>query len=267
MKKLRKEDLSIHHFIRYRILSEYLETDSDVPLVFLPDVSTTDSYVYEAQSDRYPAPNSFGRGWAYIDAYGDVTEQTSMATVYDSFGSVISGSEYMIDYVDGRVITSGTVTPAKITYGYFYVAQVNEWEDVEASDVPVVVVDIEITTKEGFQLGGGRRVPRRGHLHIFASSQAERDDLIEMLYDGLYNKCCPNQNWTKGTMLDWNGTFNEDYIYETMAYSSQLMFDNVVARAISLPLRKSFGEDVKMLSDLNRYRGRLDFNVFHWEEV
>jgi hypothetical protein len=68
-------------------------------------------------------------------------------------------------------------------------------------------------------------------------------------------------------MLAWNGTFNEDYVYETIEYSSQLMFDNMVARAISIPLRKSFGEDIKMLSDLNRYRGRVDFDVFHWEEA
>ena len=267
MKNLRREDLSIHHFVRFNILNEYIETDSNVALSFLPDVSTTGSYVYQADSNRFPPPNSFGRGWSYIDAYGDITEQTSTITVYDEFDNVISGSEYMVDYADGRIITSGTVEPVKVTYKYFYVAQVGEWNEVEASDVPVVVVDIEITEKEGFQLGGGKRVPRRGHFHIFATNQAERDDLIEMLYDGIYNKCCPNQNWTKGAMLDWNGTFNHDYVYELIQYHSALMFENVIARTLSIPLRRIPSEDMDMLSDLNRYRGRIDFDVFHWEEV
>jgi len=142
MQRLRQEDLSLHHFIRFNILNEYIENDVDVPLTYLPDISTTGSYVYQAESTRTPLPNDLGRGIVYIDAYGDITEQQNAVTVYDGLGAVISGS-YMIDYVDGRVITSGTVTPAVVTYKYFYVSLVNEWEDIEAAGVPVVVVNLE----------------------------------------------------------------------------------------------------------------------------
>ncbi|GAF91548.1 unnamed protein product, partial [marine sediment metagenome] len=84
-----------------------------------------------------------------------------------------------------------------------------------------------------------------------------------------YQKCCPNQNWTKGSMIDWDGTFNENYIYETIQYHSSLHFENVVSRNINPPLLRSIpgGEDLTMLSDLNRYRARIDFDVFHWEEA
>jgi len=214
-----------------------------------------------------PLPTELGRGWVYIDTYGDITEQQNAVTVYDSLANVISGTNYMIDYVDGRVITSGTVTPAAVTYKYFYVSLVNEWEDVESAGVPVVVVNLESFEKVGFQLGGGKRVPRRGHLHIFATNRAERDDLIELLYDGINEKCCPNQNWPKGSMLDWDGTFNSDYVYETIQYSSMLHFENVRARNINPPLvREVPTRDVTMLSDLNRYRARIDFDMFYWKE-
>ena len=265
MQRLRQEDLSLHHFIRFNILNEYIENDVDVPLTYLPDISTTGSYVYQAESTRTPLPNDLGRGIVYIDAYGDITEQQNAVTVYDGLGAVISGS-YMVDYVDGRVITSGTVTPAVVTYKYFYVSLVNEWEDIEAAGVPVVVVNLESFEKVGFQLGGGKRVPRSGHLHIFASTRAERDDLAELLYDGINEKCCPNQRWPKGSLLSWDGTFNNDYVYEIIQYSSNLHFENVRSRNINPPLLGIPSRDMTMLSDLNRYRARIDFDVFHWEE-
>jgi len=267
MKKFRKNDLSLHHYLRYNVLHEYIETDISVPLVYMPDISTTGSVVYEAQSTRYPSPVSLGRGWAYIDQYGDVTEQQNRVTVYDSVGSAISGTEYMIDYVDGRVITSGSVTPATVTCDYFYVSLVNEWQDVEAADVAVVVIDLNEFEKVPFQLGGGKRVPRKGYLHIFATNQAERDDLMELLYDGINEKCVPNQNWTRGSMLDWNGTWNDDYIYELIQYESSLHIENVRARHVTPPFINGIPRtDHTMLSDLNRYRARIDFEIFYWKE-
>jgi hypothetical protein len=267
MKRLRKEDLSLHHYIRYNVLNEYIETEYNVPLDYMSDISEPTSKVYEATSSMIPLPTELGRGWVYIDAYGDITEQQNAVTVYDSLANVISGTNYMIDYVDGRIITSGTVTPAAVTYKYFYISLVNEWEDVESAGVPVVVINLESFEKVGFQLGGGKRVPRRGHLHIFATNRAERDDLLELLYDGINEKCCPNQNWPQGSMIDWDGTFNNDYVYETIQYSSMLHFENVRARNINPPLvREVPTRDVTMLSDLNRYRARIDFDMFYWKE-
>jgi len=266
MKKFRKEDLSLHHYLRYNVLDEYIETDTNVSLTYLPDISSAGSQVYEAESNRLPPPISLGRGWVYIDAYGDVTEQQNAVTVYNSVGSVISGTEYMIDYIDGRVITDGSVTPSVVTYKYFCVSLVNEWQDVEAADVPVVVVDLNTFEKEGFQLGGGKRVPRKGYLHIFATNQAERDDLMELLYDGINEKCVPNQNWTKGSMIDWNGTWNDDYIYELVQYESGLHIENVRARHITPPFTSGIPRtDSTMFSDLHRYRARIDFEMFYWK--
>ena len=267
MKRLRKEDLSLHHYIRFNILDEYIEEDVGVPLTFLPDISSVDSRVYQAESTRFPLPNALGRGIPYIDSYGDITEQQTAVTVYDSLGSTISGTKYITDYIDTRIVTSGTVTPAAVTYKYFYVSLVNEWESVESAGPPVVVVSLESFEKVGFQLGGGKKLIRKGHLHIFASNQAERSDLLELLYDGISGKCCPNQNWPQGSMLDWDGVFNNDYVYETIQYSSSLHFENVVARNVNPPLMGGIPRrDMTMLSDLNRYRARIDFDMFYFKE-
>jgi len=270
MRKFRKEDLSVHHYLRFNVLNEYIEEELNVPLTYLDSISTTGSYVYEATSSVNPSPTSLGRGWVYLDAYGDTTQQSGTVTVRDGSGNTISGSEYRVDYIDGRIITaSTTVVPATVTYKYFYVSLVNEWEDVQAAHPPLVVLHLESFRKEGFQLGGGKRVPRNGRCHIFAADRAERDDIMELIYDGLFNKSCPSQTWSRGSILDWDGTFNTNYVYETEEYQSNLHFDNVGARHISPPL---FGDvpgtaDVYgMLSDLNRYRARIDFEMFYWEE-
>jgi hypothetical protein len=235
-------------------------------LEYLPDISEPTSKVYEVSSNMNPSPTDLGRGLVYIDSYGDTTEQQNAVTVYDGVGAAISGSNFMIDYVDCRIITSGTVTPATVTYKYFYVGMVNGWESIEASTVPIVAVNLESFEKVGFQLGGGRKPIRRGHLHIFASNRAERSDLVELLYDGINEKCCPNQNFTNGSMIDWDGTFSENYIYETIQYSSNLHFENVMARNINSPLLGIPSRDMTMLSDLNRYRARVDFDMFYFKE-
>ena len=157
--------------------------------------------------------------------------------------------------------------PATATYKFFYVSIVNEWEDVYAAGPPVVSIHLDSFIKEGFQLGGGRKPTRKGHLHIFATSQGERDDLKELLYDGIYQKCVPNQDWPKGTMLDWNGTFSDHYEYALIDYHSNLHIENVKALNLHPPLLGGIPRtDVSMLSDLNRYRARIDFDMFHWEE-
>jgi len=67
MQRLRKEDLSLNHFIRYNILNEYIETESNVSLEYLPDISEPTSKVYQAQTNMIPLPTDLGRGWGWIN--------------------------------------------------------------------------------------------------------------------------------------------------------------------------------------------------------
>lgn len=269
MKALRKEDLSLHHYIKNNILQDFIETESSVLLTYLKDESSVGSYVYQAQSSMLPLPTSRGRGWVYLDSPSDKTEQSSVSgtiTVYDVVGVVISGSNYLVDYVDGRVIFANTdIIPITINYRWNYVSVLDEWGDVEAADTPVVAIGISNFTKQGFQLGAGKFVPRRVDLNIFASDQAEKDDISECLYDGLYLKSCNYQTFAKGTMIDWDGTFNQYYEYATVNGSSNLKFDNVESRTIKATLMIP-SRDSTMQSDLNRYRSRISFDMVHWTE-
>jgi len=269
MKSLRKEDLSLHHYIKNNALQDFLESEVNIPLGYLDDQSVPgSSYVYGLETDMIPSPISKGRGLVYLDNPNDKTEQTNCVTVYDKNYTVISGSNYDIDYVDGRIITaSPSIVPATINYKWYYVSTIDSWKDVqEVSDLPIVVIGVSKFHKEGFQLGGGRYVPRQIDINIFASNSAERDDITETLYDALYQKSCAYQSFPKGTMVDWDGRFNNNFEYTTISGSSSLKFSNVIATTIRVSTTTP-STDVTVLSDINRYRSRISFSVFHWEEA
>ena len=269
MKALRLEDLSLHHYIKNNALQDFIEEEKNIPLGYLDEQSIPgSSYVYGLESSMHPSPISKGRGIAYLDSPNDKIEQTNCVTVYDQNYTVISGSNYIIDYVDGRVILANpSIVPATIDYKWHYVAVVDEWKDVqEISELPIVVVGVNKTSKSGFQLGGGKYVPRQVDINIFANDGAERDDITETLYDALYRKSCAYQVYPKGTMLNWNGTWNSDYQYATISGSSNLKFGNVVATTVRVATATP-SNDVSILSDINRYRSRISFDMFHWEEA
>lgn len=268
MKALRKEDLSLHHYLKNYVLQDFIETESGVPLSYLKDESSVGSYVYQIESLMDPPVTSKGRGLVYLDTPTDIKEQTSsgILAVYDAVGIVISSSNYMVDYVDGRVIFDSTDSvPATIDYKFYYVSTVDEWPDAESADPPIVAIGISNFVKQGFQLGGGKLVSRRVELNIFASNQAEKDDIQETLYDGLYLKSCNYQAFSKGSMIDWDGTFNQYYKYATVSGSSNLKFDNPESRTVRATLMIP-SRDSTILSDLNRYRARISFDMVHWKE-
>jgi hypothetical protein len=217
-----------------------------------------------------PSVISKGRGWAYLDTPTSTVEQTSSGTisVYDSEYDIIDSSNYIIDYIDGRVILANpAIVPATIDYKWHYVSIIDSWKDVqEVSDLPIVVIGVSKFHKEGFQLGGGRYVPRQIDINIFASNSAERDDITETLYDALYQKSCIYQSFPKGTMINWDGTWNNNYQYATISGSSSLKFGNVVATTVRVATATP-SMDTTILSDINRYRSRISFDMFHWEEA
>jgi hypothetical protein len=308
MKNLRKEDLSIYYFIKEVVLCEFVEIEERVPLEFSEELSswntdtgTYDSYVYIAVTDMVPSPIERGRGWVYLDAVSGTNnrcepfstvsgyradgvqidgtpEQSNRVTVYDTLGSGISDQEYLIDYLDGRVITSGTVQPDTVDYYWHYISIVDEWAAIEAADPPVVVIDIHGTDKTGYQLGGGKKVTRKVDIHVFASNTAERNDIVETIYDGLYLKSYILFDFPLGTILDYDGTWygrKENMnklttLFDRSAvsgYVGYMQFNNVVSRHVNLPLIMSRARDEVMLSDLNAYRSKITFDLVTYTGV
>lgn len=300
MKKLRKEDLSLYYYIKDVILCDFIEIEELVSLTLVESISTTTSFVYEAASSMTPGPTERGRGWVYIDEssgvnpceglystvsgsradgtiINGVSEQSARVIVYDTTATgIISSDEYMVDYIDGRVVTSGTVTPAYVDYYWNYVSIVDEWAAIEAADPPVIVIDMHGTDKAGYQLGGGKMITRKVDIHIFASNTAERNDLAETLYNGLYLKSAPIMDFPLGTILDYDGTWygrreNMNKLQTLFDIGkidgvSNIRFDNVVSRHVNLPLLMTRSRDEVMLSDLNAYRSKISFDMVSYTD-
>jgi len=186
--------------------------------------------------------------------------------------------EYMVDYIDGRIVTSGTIFPTHVTYHWNYVSLVDEWAAVEASDPPVVVIDMHGTDKTGYQLGGGKKQVRKVDLHIFATNPAERNDIVEELVDALFNRSAPLYDFPLGTMLDYDGTWygrKETMNKLTSLFNRQtsshvignMEFLNVTSRHVSLPLVMTRDRNEVMLSDLNAYRSKVSFDLVTYTYV
>ena len=91
---------------------------------------------------------------------------------------------------------------------------------------------------------------------------------LTFIYDALYLKSCANQTFSKGTILDWDGTFNLEYEYEVFPLSSTLKFERVRSRNMWPDARLMIpSRDQTMLSDLNRYRTTISFELYHYEEA
>lgn len=309
MRNLRKEDLSLYLYIKDVVLRDFRETEEYAPLNLISDLSGSNSYVYECLTSLAPSPAEHGRGWVYFDppsgglscepyptfsglngdgnfAYG-TPEQSNSVILYETTSSgmvEINWKEYMIDYADCRIISQRKLNVPKVSFTWNYVSVVDEWAIVEASNPPVVVINMGGTDKAGYQLGGGKRSVRKVDIHIFASNSAERNDISETLYDGLFNKSCPLYDFPAGSILDYDGTFygrrnvlDRDpnpinkltYLFDRSKVSSisKLYFDEVSARNVNLPLVMSRSQDNVILSDLNAYRARISFNMFSYDDT
>lgn len=305
MRSIRKEDLSLYHYLKEVVLIDFIELDEYAQLTLDPKLSSTTNdadpstniLVYATETDALPNPISRGRGWVYFDTVSGTDlmdpcepytvvsgtradgvpvmgtpEQSYMVTVYDSNLNVVSGTLYMIDYVDGRIVTDDpNLDLAFVTYHWYYVSMVDEWSLLQAAEPPVVVVDIHGTNKEGYQLGAGKKVIRKVELHVFASSAAERKDLLDTLYDGLYLKSCPLYDFPLGDVLDYDGTFygrkdNPNKLTSLFDRTSNkniignLKFLNITARNVGLPPILSRNRE-EVMSDLNAYRAKISFDL------
>ena len=263
-----------------------------------------------------PDPTERGRGWVYLDsgtvvsgtdqcapyvtvtgtdmegtAIDGILEQSDRITVYvvptnidptllDSAALAIfeiDESDYMVDYIDGRVITTGII-PTHVSYHWNYISLVDEWAAVEAGNPHVVVVDMHGTDKAGYQLGAGKKQTRKVDLHVFATDPAERNDIVEELVDALFNKTAPLYDFPLGTMLDYDGTWygrKENNNKLTSLFNRQhashvignMEFINVTSRHVSLPLVMTRDRNEVMLSDLNAYRSKVTFDLITYTYV
>lgn len=307
MSVLRKSDLSLYLYLKDTVLRDFVESETYIPLRLMPEMTDLQSYVYEAETTMEPLPTDTGRGWVYFDAvsgtninsctpltsvsgldgdgnfaYG-IPEQSERVLVYETNSEglldLVSYEDYMVDYLDGRIISSRVLETPYVSYYWNYVSVVDEWASVQASSPPVVALDIHGLDKKGYQLGGGKKVIGKVDIHIFANNTAERNDLAATIFDGLYNKSCPLYEFVTGSVLDYDGTFygrkdllnttnNVTLLFnrEVITNMTTLYFDNVTSRHISLPILMSQAGNKIMLSDLNAYRSKISLDLISYDD-
>ena len=203
-----------------------------------------------------------GRGLIYFNhpddpgtnySCGFYTEQTNMITVYNDSMTVISG--YAVDYLKGRVLYSGPETLSYIDYSWHYVSVVDAWPYEAIPQLPIVSVMKTSADRSGLQLGAGHIRSTDWNVQIFANDKGERDDLIETIFDGLYLRSCPFYDFSNGSPLDYDGTFNTNFDGETIDDYSSIDFDNVESSLTGLPDWGFYKTET-----LNKYRAEVTFS-------
>lgn len=263
----RMEDMSLQHWIKDVVIPlKWVEKVVNVPLVFSSEKSA-----YEAEIQWLPSFLDEGRGWVFFEQAGSGTcvtsdlpasEQSTRVTVKNESGSTITASLYTVNYKEGTIAlpgggtTTAEGTPTTVDFYQYYVSVIDGWPGTEPPDLPVVAVEMKSYSKEGFQLGGGRKAIRRVVIDIFATSSAERDDLTEFLYDSFYSRHIPVFDFREGEPLTYEGTFNPAWTAPLLQLNNNddaiFYFRNVKAENITG--RQDW-------SDLNRWRSRITFDM------
>lgn len=266
--RARLEDLTLYHYIKDYVLPlDWVESIVNEPLTYDP---TSGSYITNSQMS--PSPVSDGRGWVYFDEDTDFlstcaqvphVEQSARIVVKSAIGDILPTNAYTVNYVDGSLYNVNTTisgTPATVDYYWHYVSVVDGWPGAEPPPLPIIAIDTVSSSKAGFQLGGGYKTTRECKIHIFATNNAERSDLSELLYNALYERHVVVPDYgVQGEPLSFDGTFNPSYTGETVEYGlgGLLYFDKVKYSKITSRPDWSL---------LNRFRGTITFNLVSYKE-
>lgn len=300
---IRLEDNSLLLYIKHTILRYTVEFTSKESLLFLPDVSTETQYIYKITNALSPGPTDKGRGLLYFErtnidgvvfpytsiegtnALGDLCvgspEQISTINVFEFDGSeftLVNYNEYYIDYNNGVVISDRELNSPHWSYYWNFVSVLDDWPDSqeEVPPAPLIIVDINKTTKQGYQLGGGKKTIRNVFLHVFSESSAQRDSILEVLYDGLYLKSNPIYQLPTGNPLDFDGTFygrhstrsREDTLFDRTSQlkNSTTYFEEVISKNYDYSDSIGGTSYENLVKDLNKYRSMVKFDLVSYDD-
>jgi len=244
---LRIYDASVINYLKYEVIPvNFTEQVVNEPLVF---DSSLGGYV--TQSSMLPLPTSPGRGWALFDE-AEVNGRTVIDTSAEQTSQVtVNGAAtYTIDYPGGRILSPDTV-PTSVSYSWYYVSLIEGWPAGDPPPLPVIAVDVDKTNKAGYQLGGGTKDIVEGSVYVFATSETEKKEITDVIYQALYNRTLSIRNWYEGSYLDFNGTYT-GFQPTTVSGLSSGAFTEVSAN-----LR---GPRMDW-SEVNRHRSRVTFTL------
>lgn len=267
MKLTRQEDVSLYLHIRDRVIGpQYSELAENYTLV-----SGTGAWdiPYETSLEIYPFKrdgySGLGRGLVYFDMVGDDccfgVEQTNMITISDGVTTLINGSDYYINYLTGQVHSILDLSTFSVDYHWNYVSVLDAWPSDDVPALPIVSIELQRGESLPLQLGGGDIRDGEWNIEIFANNKGERDDLMDVIYEGVYNKRCPIYLFSTGLPLLRSGLFNPAFILEEQPNYPHLTFENVEKSLTSLPRWGFYENEV-----INKFRASISFRTLAYKK-
>jgi len=246
----RNLELSFEIYLKDKILNDWKFDENGNSLTYNSELGL---YCPD-YSDFTPSPVDEGRGWSYFDENNFEIEQSNRVNVYPAT------SVCRINYMLGGIQHLSGPVPTAVDYNWNYVSVIDEWpQDRGVPELPFIVVNFADYSNRGFQLGGGIHRLDDCEVHIFASSKAERDDLTDTIYYGLYNRVMLPLDFSNGTPIDFDGFFNTGYSKTVISGSlvCSTFFDNVRARRVN----------INQVSVINKFRSRISFRLNFYKET
>jgi hypothetical protein len=266
MQQLRKEDVSLYMYIKDSILSlDYTEVSYNQDLV--QDSPGVWTMGFDEQFGEMPGKFPFrrrdrnisglGRGIPYFDSDGQfvsVGPEQQNRVVVDNGTTTATGCQ--VNYLDGQIITDQDLTGYTVDYEWNFVSVIDAWPYEDVPALPIVSIELQSGTSLPLQLGGGDIREANWHMEIFASNKGERDDLVDTLYNRIYNQRCLIYTFDNGLPLLRTGLFNPDFTAVLNASYNFLYFEKVQTKLTGLPNWGFYNTE-----QLNRYRAAITFST------
>jgi len=220
----------------------------------LSGVQRTDYFIVDPNSGAYGRfPVEEGRGWLSfslnevnpcqiydVDAgeyvsiintpfktnvYQIPTErETDLVIVRDQNNNILPRSYYQIDYRQGRIRWPAPTTPSgalneiptTVDYRFHMISMLDGYpSDDSIPELPIVCLYPLSDENKALQIGPGAKFTRRYAIDVFATNNAEKRDILDIIHSSIYNKPISVIDFNRsGEPLEHWGIINEDFIQD-----------------------------------------------------
>jgi hypothetical protein len=262
MKLTRQEDVSMYFYLRDMVIGpQYVEVFEEEELV-LAESGKWDM-AYPTTTNIHPfsrgTHSGLGRGLLYFDLAFDSClfgpEQDDMVRVYDGTGD-LPRIDYSVNYLTGQVYSNLDLSDYSVDYYWHYVSVIDAWPQEDVPDLPVVSIELQLSESLPLQLGGGDIRGASWHVEIFANNKGERDDLMDVIFEGINLRRCPIYTFEGGLPLTREGLYNSDFVVEENLNYPSLFFENAKKSLTGLPSWGFYQNEV-----INKYRAAITFDT------
>jgi hypothetical protein len=262
MKLTRQEDISLYFYIRDTVVGpQYAEIAEGEQLTSAEAGKWNMLYSEEAAIHPFKRGefSGLGRGLLYFDISGDRcvfgSEQTEMISVY-SGSEILQQEDYLVNYLTGQIYSRLNLSNYNVDYCWNYVSVIDAWPSDDVPALPIVSIELQRGQSLPLQLGGGDIRDASWHIEIFANNKGERDDLMDVIFEGLNLKRCSIYTFSEGLSLTREGLYNPNFQADAHSNYPSLFFENIEKSLTGLPRWGFYENEV-----INKYRAGITFDT------